>query len=374
MPNIYEILRRDQNGTSDYVKEFLTSIGVAFEVDSYGNIYYLDHENAPLLSAHMDTVRKDSDFVVGAFLTEDEDERIFSGGILGGDDKCGVYIILKALKEGKKVNFIFSRDEEIGCLGIKALLKPNYVENKTLADKIRNNCLWCLVLDRRGNSDIICTKNAYGTLDFEKALEKMSEAGNFGYKAAQGLSSDANTIREFVSTANISVGYYKPHSEEEYIVKADLQKAYDYTIYLIDNLKDKFKPTAGYYSGSGYGYGGYYNGYYGGYMGKASRALKNKANKAKGVQQRYYNYGYDDDYDWDYYGYGYGYGYGYNAKKDDGIKRCECAFCGDEGPESDMQDFIMPDGEMFKICGYCFDDMEKEVKRVRASFDNPKVT
>ena len=167
MPNIYEILRRDQNGTSDYVKEFLTSIEVAFETDSYGNIYYLDHENAPLLSAHMDTVRKDDDFCIGAFLTEDEDERIFSGGILGGDDKCGVYIILKALKEGKKVNFIFSRDEEIGCLGIKALLKPNWVENKELADKIRNNCLWCLVLDRRGNSDIICTKNSYGTLDFE---------------------------------------------------------------------------------------------------------------------------------------------------------------------------------------------------------------
>lgn len=372
MPNIYEILRRDQNGTSDYVKEFLTSIGAIFEVDSYGNIYYLDHENAPLLSAHMDTVRKDSDFVVGAFLTEDEDEKIFSGGILGGDDKCGVYIILKALKEGKKVNFIFSRDEEIGCLGIKALLKPNYTENKVLADKIRNNCLWCLVLDRRGNSDIICTKNAYGTLDFEKALEKMSEAGNFGYKAAQGLSSDANTIREFVSTANISVGYYKPHSEEEYIVKADLQKAYDYTIYLIDNLKDKFKPTAGYYSGSGYGYGNYYNGYYGGYMGKASKTLKNKANKSKGVQQRYYNYGYDDDYDWGYYGYDYG--YGYNAKKDDGVKKCECAFCGDEGPESDMQDFIMPDGEMFKICSYCLEDMEKEIKRVRASFDNPKIT
>lgn len=364
MPNIYEILRRDQNGTSDYVKEFLTSNKISFEVDSYGNIYYLDNENAPLLSAHMDTVRKDSDFCISAFLTEDEEEKIFSGGILGGDDKCGVYIILKTLKEGKKINFIFSRDEEIGCLGIKALLKPNFTENKTLTDKIRNNCLWCLVLDRRGNSDIICTKNNYGTSEFEKALEKASEEGNFGYKAAQGLSSDANTIRDFVSTANISVGYYKPHSEEEYIIKSDLQKAYDYTIYLIDNLKDKFKPSESYSYGNYYG--GYYNSSY--YMtGKASKALKSKA---KGNSYAKHYYGYDDDYDW---GYGY-YNYYNDNPKDNASKKCECAFCGEIGLESDMQDFIMPDGEMFKICGYCLEDMEKEIKRVRASFDNPTVT
>ena len=98
MVNIYELLRRDQDGTASYVKNFLDSLKVKYEVDDYGNIYYLDHENAPLLSAHMDTVRKEADFCIGAFLNENDDERIFSGGILGGDDKCGVYMILRALE------------------------------------------------------------------------------------------------------------------------------------------------------------------------------------------------------------------------------------------------------------------------------------
>ena len=155
MIDIYELLRRNQDGTSEYVRATLDELGVAYNTDTYGNIYYLDNENAPLLSAHMDTVRKNEDICIGAFLNESEDDKILSGGILGGDDKCGVYIILKVLETGRKVNFIFSRDEEVGCLGIKALVKPNYVENKEITDKIRS-CLWCLVLDRKFNSDIIC--------------------------------------------------------------------------------------------------------------------------------------------------------------------------------------------------------------------------
>ena len=59
MIDIYELLRRDQDGTSDYVKDVLTTLNIAYNTDSYGNIYYLDEENVPLLSAHMDTVRKE---------------------------------------------------------------------------------------------------------------------------------------------------------------------------------------------------------------------------------------------------------------------------------------------------------------------------
>ena len=372
MVDIYEILRRDQDGTSDYVKEFLASIKVPYEVDSYGNIFNLNNENVPLLSAHMDTVRKNDDFCIGAFLTEEEDsDKISSGGILGGDDKCGVYIILKALEEGKKVNFIFSRDEEIGCLGIKALLKPNWVENKVLADKIRNNCLWCLVLDRRGNSDIICTKNSYGSKEFEEALKKASDEGGFGYKPESGLCSDANTIRDFISTANISVGYFKPHSKDEYIVKADLQKAYDYTIYLIDNLTYKFEASkvTYNYSGSHY-YGGYYNGYYGSYYGKseASRYYDTlRKNARESIDRSTYDYDYDDYDGYDYSGWSWKDWKDYDTKKSK--KGCKCAFCG-YALEDHLEEISMPDGKKFNICEYCLEDLEDEVKRLKPIFIN----
>ena len=336
MVDIYELLRRDQDGTAEYVKEFLKSINVTFNVDAYGNIYYLDNENVPLLSAHMDTVRKEADFCIGAFLAESDSDKISSGGILGGDDKCGVYIILKVLEEGKKVNFIFSKDEEIGCLGIKALLKPKNVENKELTDKIRNNCLYCLVLDRRGNSDIICYENNYGTLEFETKLKEVSDAGGLDYKPARGACSDANTIREFISTANLSVGYFNPHSQGEYIVKADLEKAYDYTTIIIDTVTDKFKA---------YSYSYTYN------------------NSGKKYNRGRYGY-YDDDYE--DYGYGYGYGYyGYGYQNYDRNKKPKCKFCEFEDTTENLYDFILPDGREIKICSYCIEDLEKEIKKVR---------
>lgn len=362
MPNIYELLRRNQDGTASYVKDFLDSLELKYEVDSYGNIFYLDNEKVPLLSAHMDTVRKDADICIGAFLTESEDEKIFSGGILGGDDKCGVYMILRALKEGHKVNFIFSRDEEIGCVGIKNLLKPTFsAENKELTDKIKNNCLYCLVLDRRGKGDIICKNNFYGTKEFEEALKKVSDDGNFGYAPATGACSDANTIREFVSTANLSVGYYAPHSKNEYIVKKDLENAYNYMVAIIQNLKEAFEPYKYEYTGySGYA-GGYYGGYYG-YSGRygayTSEASKHYKGKSKG--NTYYNRYYDYD-DYDYSDYSYDQWKNYDASK----SKCSCAFCGESDDTEKLVGFVMPDGEEFKICAFCLEEIEDEVKRVK---------
>lgn len=359
MINIYELLRRNQDGTAEYVKNILDELKIPYFVDPYGNIYNLDNENVPLLSAHMDTVRKSSDFCIGAFLTEEEDaEEIFSGGILGGDDKCGVYLILKVLESGRKANFIFSRDEEIGCLGIKALLRPNWKENTELTDKIKNNCLYCLVLDRKGNSDIICYNNNYGTIEFENALEKISNEGKFGYKGATGLCSDANTIRDFISTANLSVGYFNPHSAKEYIIKNDLKKAYDYVLAIIDNLDTKF-PKLEYssYSYKNYGYG--YPGYLQFYQSESTKFYQNK--------NKNYDY-YDDLYDiWDDDDYGM---YGYSAKDKissyDKNKKCVCSFCGFSENSEKISDFMMPDGTEFKICSFCLDDMETEIKRIHS--------
>lgn len=346
MIDIYELLRRDQDGTSSYVSEKLEEMGVLYNMDSYGNIYNLDNENCPLLSAHMDTVRKSEDFCIGAFLTESDDDKIFSGGILGGDDKCGVYIILKVLEAGRKVNFIFSRDEEIGCLGIKALLKPEFTENETLTNKVRN-CLWCLVLDRRGDSDIICDRNSYGTKEFEEALEKISEAGNFGYKANLGLCSDANTIRDFISTANISVGYWHPHSQKEYVSKKDLEKALNYTLAIIDGLKDKFEAAE---------YKNWYSGNYGTY-GYTSSGFKKYSNSDYPGYDDYYDY-YDD---WGDYSWRGGSWQNKSALSED----CKCWFCKTAPLDNKLYDFTMPDFSSRKICNYCLVDLEDEINSVK---------
>jgi len=42
--------------------------------------------------------------------------------IIGGDDRCGVFLQLKMLARYAGLNF-FSRNEEKGCPGVRALLK-----------------------------------------------------------------------------------------------------------------------------------------------------------------------------------------------------------------------------------------------------------
>ena len=358
MIDIYELLRRNQNGTSDYVRAKLEELNIIYNIDEYGNIFCLDNENSPLLSAHMDTVRKEEDFCIGAFLTVSEDDKIFSGGILGGDDKCGVYIILKVLESGRKINFIFSRDEEIGCKGIKALVKTSsYAEKKDITDKIKN-CLWCLVLDRRSNSDIICEKNNYGTKKFEEALEKISDEGSFGYKSTTGLCSDADTIRDYISTANISVGYYSPHSQKEYILKSDLEKAYNYTLAVIDNLKEKFEPAEyrpkySYYNNNRYYYDDYYSHYY--YNGYYDN---NKSSKDDYP-------GYDDD-EFDYTGFTWEDWKNLdepNSNKPGEI--CKCSFCNTSPIDGTLYTLMLPDATERKICEYCLEDLEDEIDKIR---------
>jgi len=257
---LVDLLRRNQDETSDYVIDFLNKNGIVYTKDSYGNVFNFDTKNAPLLSAHMDTVRQESDRVLGKTLSY-HNALLATGGILGGDDKCGVSIILEVLKKKKnKVNFCFSRDEEIGLVGITAISK----EDK---NKIEANCLYCLVLDRAGNGDILCTKNDYGTKEFEDALIKASLEGSFGYLPARGTSSDTAIIRDYISSTNLSVGYYNAHTKGEYILVKDYLNALDYVMYILDNITDKFEKETieydYYYKGGKYTYGyGYYDDYY----------------------------------------------------------------------------------------------------------------
>lgn len=263
IPNIYDLVRCDtQEKTIDYVKRVLKLNEIPFQEDISGNIFYLDNENVPLLSAHMDTVARDADRELAVRLKEDDTGIITTGGICGGDDKNGVYIILAILVEKKlKVNFIFSTDEEIGCLGIKALLKD---ENNV--NKIKENSLYSLVLDRKGDSDIICYNNEYGSKEFEERLKEVSSNHGFGYKPATGTYSDADYISDYISTANLSVGYYNPHSSSEYIdINAMLLAQYFIELIILE-VKDKYEPVEKLYKNfhHDYNYYDYYGEYYGG--------------------------------------------------------------------------------------------------------------
>ena len=255
-PNIYSLLRCDnQEDTAKYIKKVLDENNIVYYEDSYGNIYNLDLKNVPLLSAHMDTVMKEEDRKMVKYIFPDDTGLIVNGNIIGGDDKCGIFIALRILLSHLKANFIFSKDEEIGCMGIQALIEDVGIQNK-----IKNNCLYCLVLDRNGNSDIICFNNDYGTEEFEQALVQVSLNYGLEYKPATGLYSDADFISDLISTANLSVGYFNAHTKSETVELLSVENALFFAERIIEEVQERFEAPQRTYNNVryfGYGYDPY---------------------------------------------------------------------------------------------------------------------
>lgn len=222
-----------EDKVSDFVKDYFDRMGIEYEVDSYGNIFNLSDTSLPILNAHMDSVQDQIDANLSEFINIRGN--IMNGyGVIGGDDKCGIFVILEVLKK-RKVNFIITREEEIGCVGINYFMSNNDIKAFP----------WALTLDRYGSGDIICYDNDYGTSEFENALSAVGE--RFGYKPNKGVYSDADYISEDVSCANISVGYYAHHSKKEYVVLSDLQNSINFVNSAIDNIKENFEAPRKYH-------------------------------------------------------------------------------------------------------------------------------
>ena len=244
LEKIFQTPARTKNETqmASVIREVLNKYDIPYWTDKAGNIYNISKKSVPLLSAHMDTVQDEIDAALTKFIKIRGN--ILSGyGVIGGDDKCGIFIAL-TLACQSLCNFIFSVEEESGGNGIKY-----FVTTQKLTD-----IPYGLVLDRKGHQDIICARNNYGTEAFEKTL---LEIGNvFGYKQAMGTFSDANFLNEQISCANLSVGYYNPHSKSEFVDINDLRNAMDFTHAIIKNVKEKFEAprSSSHYTYYGYGY------------------------------------------------------------------------------------------------------------------------
>ncbi len=193
-------------GVQVFIMNFLDRHNIPYHVDKMGNIFNILQDERPLLSAHMDTVQHMKDCRNIKLITLKGN--ILKGkGVIGGDDKCGIFIILQLLltREELDFNFLFTVEEECGGHGAR-----EFVERQDLS-----HISYGLILDRRGNGDILCILNNYGTMKFEDALWLIGD--EFGYEPEMGIFSDANYLREWFSCANLSVGYYNAHTKYEYV-------------------------------------------------------------------------------------------------------------------------------------------------------------
>ncbi len=159
--------------------------------------------NAPyMLVAHLDTVHKNLPSII--CYSKDGNYMMSPQGI-GGDDRCGVYIILELLKKlTYKPYILFTMDEEIG--GVGAQIFKGYI-----ASKEAPNLKYIVEYDRKGDNDCVfyhCDNKEF--VDFVEG---------FGFKKAYGTFSDISVIAPALGVAavNISSGYHNPHTEHEYV-------------------------------------------------------------------------------------------------------------------------------------------------------------
>ena len=213
-----------------YIKEFVTKNIPSAKVEVKDNNVYVTKGVAdyyPCIVSHTDTVHDmyqdfgvyERDGVLFAFSNDTETQV----GI-GGDDKVGVWIGLAMLLTKDVVKCAFFHSEEIGCVG------------SSQADmSFFKDVGYCFQSDRRGNQDFI--RDIYGvelfSEDFSLAISQT--LNKCGYKETSGALPDVYQLKLNglgVCVANMSSGYYAPHTDKEVVDIADAINCLD----LISNL------------------------------------------------------------------------------------------------------------------------------------------
>ena len=149
--------------------------------------------------------------------------------VLGGDDKCGIFIALEVARLNPKMpmKILFTVQEEIGCVGIDHVAAHDY--------KFFNDISYSLTIDRKGGEDLLYKQLGTQSCsnEFALALAKHALNADINVHFNNGNVADVITIRDLVNNAvNISAGYYNAHCSTEYVDLNDVKKI----IKWVDNI------------------------------------------------------------------------------------------------------------------------------------------
>ena len=179
---------------------------------SKGNFILVRGVAPVLLVAHLDTVHEQP---VKDICKSNDGNILMSPQEIGGDDRCGVFALVKVYKSAKiKPWLLFTCEEEVGGIGAKYFCLAH--KQKQLPNNLDTLKL-IIEIDRRCSNDAVFYQCA--NLDFENYITGK------GFKTAQGSFSDISLIAPELGIAavNLSSGYYNAHSLHEYIIRAELE-------------------------------------------------------------------------------------------------------------------------------------------------------
>lgn len=177
-----------------------------------------------LLVAHMDTVHEEP---VEVICTSEDGDILMSPQGIGGDDRCGVYALVKIFETvEQKPWLLFTCDEEIGGHGADTFCVA-HAQGKLPAEI--DALKFIVEIDRRGAFDAVyydCDNP-----DFEDYISGK------GFLTAPGSFSDISLIAPELGTAavNLSSGYYNAHRLHEYICRSELERTIERVIEMVDD-------------------------------------------------------------------------------------------------------------------------------------------
>lgn len=216
-----------------FLEEELKNLKFHTYFDLYGNLIAERGKGIkPLIIAHADinqrreetpTLLRVNDYLIGFH----EGEQI---GI-GHDDKAGIYFALNFAKETRQpLMIIFSKDEEVGCIGTDLL------------DVDFNNITLAVQLDRRGASDISDFTNGVETVSKQFKDLCKPYLKEHGYKFTRTIYTDVGQLKKEHKVnfccVNISTGYYNEHTDQEFLKISEFQNASIFAGKLLFNLGD----------------------------------------------------------------------------------------------------------------------------------------
>lgn len=242
MKTFEDICRMSQNKVKKYMKDYLTS--KQYEVIDEDGFLYAKGTVPVLLVAHMDTVHK-----VKCHEIHKKDGKISSPTGIGGDDRCGIFIIANLVQK-LHCSVLLCEDEEIGTVGARKFTKTDYIKDLGVN--------YMIEFDRRGNNDAVF----YNCDNKEFAAFVLNHTG---FNLAYGSFSDISVIAPAskICAVNLSSGYYNPHTLSEYVVYDEMMHTAEVAEKLIQaECKEPFVYKARSYNyGSYAGFGSGVNGY-----------------------------------------------------------------------------------------------------------------
>jgi len=250
-PEFVKLCKATQKELKKILPKKLMEAGYTDVISSDGFIYA--NGNIPiLLTAHMDTVHKEPVKDFYEYVDENGNHIISSPQGIGGDDRCGIYMILEIIKEFKP-SILFCEDEEIGGVGSDKFCKTEFINE--LAD-----LKFLVELDRANGNDAV-----FYECDNPEFTEFIENATS--YKEEWGSFSDISTLAPAcgVAAVNLSCGYYHAHTLQEEVNVEEMLHTIEIVKKLLTVESKQFEYIEANFGWKdewdcynyGYGYGGY---------------------------------------------------------------------------------------------------------------------